>query len=84
VHGFEQKGLEGESLGVFSFKGSSSVRWAGGSSLAIKRPLTWYKVRTIYPAKLTNYFSFFSHFSSRMVVLYKNKLISWWVFSDKF
>ncbi|KAE7998551.1 hypothetical protein FH972_003087 [Carpinus fangiana] len=38
-----KKGLEGESLGVFSFKGSSSVSWAGGSSLAIKRPLTWYK-----------------------------------------
>ncbi|XP_059431859.1 beta-galactosidase 12-like [Corylus avellana] len=38
-----KKGLEGESLGVFSFKGTSSVRWAGGSSLAIKRPLTWYK-----------------------------------------
>jgi hypothetical protein len=47
VHGSEQKGLEGEALSVFSFKGSSSVKWTGGSSLAIKRPLTWYKVRTI-------------------------------------
>ncbi|XP_062147988.1 beta-galactosidase-like isoform X3 [Alnus glutinosa] len=38
-----KKGLEGEALSVFSFKGSSSVKWTGGSSLAIKRPLTWYK-----------------------------------------
>ncbi|KAM4131944.1 hypothetical protein ACJW30_01G213900 [Castanea mollissima] len=38
-----KKGLGGETLNLYSFQGSSSVKWAGGSSLTIKYPLTWYK-----------------------------------------
>lgn len=38
-----KKGLAGETLNLYSFQGSSSVKWAGGSSLTIKYPLTWYK-----------------------------------------
>ncbi|GMY36299.1 beta-galactosidase [Fagus crenata] len=38
-----KKGLKGEDLSVYSSQGSSYVKWAGGSSLAIKQPLTWYK-----------------------------------------
>lgn len=63
VLGFEQKGLEGETLNLYSFQGSSSVNWAGGSSLTIKYPLTWYKVRTIqlipFPILFKNMQTFF-------------------------
>ncbi|KAI4380756.1 hypothetical protein MLD38_006909 [Melastoma candidum] len=36
-------GLKGESQELYTVSGSSSVRWAGGSWLAKKQPLTWYK-----------------------------------------
>ncbi|XP_041002890.1 beta-galactosidase-like [Juglans microcarpa x Juglans regia] len=38
-----KKGLHGEDMGVFSSRGSSFVRWAGGAGLVTRRPLTWYK-----------------------------------------
>ncbi|XP_024017149.1 beta-galactosidase 1 [Morus notabilis] len=41
-------GLEGETLGLYSFKGSSSVKWAKGSSVRKEQALTWYK--TIFDA----------------------------------
>ncbi|KAI4377073.1 hypothetical protein MLD38_014760 [Melastoma candidum] len=36
-------GLKGESQELYTISGSSSARWAGGSWLAKKQPLTWYK-----------------------------------------
>uniref|UniRef100_A0A803NRU1 beta-galactosidase n=1 Tax=Cannabis sativa TaxID=3483 RepID=A0A803NRU1_CANSA len=36
-------GVEGETLRLYSFKGSSSVKWAQGSSVPRKKSLTWYK-----------------------------------------
>lgn len=39
-----QVGLKGESLGLHSISGSSSVEWTQGSLVARKQPLMWYKV----------------------------------------
>nr|BAE72074.1 pear beta-galactosidase2 [Pyrus communis] len=36
-------GMKGESLGLHTVTGSSSVDWAEGPSMAQKQPLTWYK-----------------------------------------
>ncbi|PON48713.1 Glycoside hydrolase [Trema orientale] len=36
-------GVEGETLSLYSFKGSSSVKWDEGSSVPKKKALTWYK-----------------------------------------
>ncbi|KAI4335303.1 hypothetical protein L6164_013963 [Bauhinia variegata] len=36
-------GLKGEALGLNAVKGSGSVAWTQGASLAKKQPLTWYK-----------------------------------------
>lgn len=43
----EQIGVEGETLSLYSLKGSSSVKWAEGSTVHKKKALTWYKVRNI-------------------------------------
>ncbi|KAF5935208.1 hypothetical protein HYC85_026337 [Camellia sinensis] len=43
-------GLKGESLKLHTLDGSSSVEWVEGSSLATKRPLTWYKTTFNAPA----------------------------------
>lgn len=40
-----QVGLKGESLGLHTVSGSSSVEWAEGSLLAQKQPMAWYKVK---------------------------------------
>ncbi|KAK3436282.1 hypothetical protein EUGRSUZ_C00898 [Eucalyptus grandis] len=36
-------GLKGETLGLNTISGSSSVEWMKGSSVVLKLPLTWYK-----------------------------------------
>ena len=43
---FGKIGVEGEELNLAS-QGSIGVKWADGSALAVKKPLTWYKVRVI-------------------------------------
>ncbi|XP_071723049.1 beta-galactosidase-like isoform X2 [Rutidosis leptorrhynchoides] len=43
-------GLKGESLGVNTLTGSSSVEWVEGSLVATNQPLTWYKVTFNAPA----------------------------------
>ncbi|KAM7259914.1 hypothetical protein ACFE04_015655 [Oxalis oulophora] len=43
-------GLKGESLGVNTLSGSSSVQWVKGSLVASKQPLTWYKATFNAPA----------------------------------
>ncbi|CAJ1941689.1 unnamed protein product [Sphenostylis stenocarpa] len=43
-------GLKGEALNLDTVRGSSSVEWVQGSSLAKKQPLTWYKTTFSTPA----------------------------------
>ncbi|GAU34773.1 hypothetical protein TSUD_205770, partial [Trifolium subterraneum] len=43
-------GLEGEALKLHTLSGSTKVRWAEGSLLAIRKPLTWYKTSFRTPA----------------------------------
>ncbi|KAA8540294.1 hypothetical protein F0562_024143 [Nyssa sinensis] len=43
-------GLKGEALSLHSLSGSSSVEWVGGSLVAQKQPLTWYKTTFNAPA----------------------------------
>ncbi|XAR62546.1 Beta-galactosidase [Bertholletia excelsa] len=43
-------GVKGEGLNLHASDGSSSVDWAEGSSLARKKPLTWYKTTFDAPA----------------------------------
>lgn len=43
-------GLKGESLGLHTLSGSSSVEWAEGSLLAQKQPMAWYKATFNAPA----------------------------------
>ncbi|KAM7275179.1 hypothetical protein ACFE04_017045 [Oxalis oulophora] len=43
-------GVKGETLGVNTLTGSSSVDWIEGSLLAMKSPLTWYKATFNTPA----------------------------------
>lgn len=45
-----QVGLKGESLGLHTVSGSSSVEWTEGSLVAQKQPMAWYKATFNAPA----------------------------------
>ncbi|KAK4265543.1 hypothetical protein QN277_026580 [Acacia crassicarpa] len=47
---YYQIGLKGEFSAIYTERGSTSVNWVGGSAMANKRPLTWYKTTFDEPA----------------------------------